>query len=212
MEKFFENIKNYKGLLILLILVSVPGITLISWLNGDQSRIVQEFIAQSNSQIAINIRNDDFGVLQNTPMYLPLLVSNIHEKDRAELLTRVFQKELLRDGVNMDLPSEYGIAYFFTDRVANLVFPLTAHSNNDRFGTITCEIGDNSILTLNRVLEEPYLIFVISNDTNVVEVKYENLEYNNIRLIGKEKGVTDIEIMLVSNEGTKFEKRKVKVK
>ena len=194
MEKFFENIKNYKGLLILLILVSVPGITLISWINGGQSRIVKEYIAQSNSQIAINIRNDDFGVLQNTPMYLPLLVSNIHEKDRAELLTRVFQKELLRDGVNMDLPSEYGIAYFFTDMITNFLFPLKAHSNNDSFGTITCKIGDNSILTLNRVLKEPYLIFVISNDTNVIEVKYENLEYNNIRLVGKEKGTTEIEI------------------
>jgi hypothetical protein len=211
-QKVINNIIAYKNIIIIIILLSIPSISFVSWINGDQSRIVNEYITQSNSKIAINIRREDFSLFRISPLYIPLLINNINEKERADLLTRTFQKELMRDSVNLDLPSEFGISYFFTDKVINFFQPLNAHSNNDNFGTITCKIGDNSILVLNRTLTEPHIIFVISQNTDILEIEYENLEYNNIRLIGKQVGTTEVEVMLITSGGTKFEKKKVKVK
>ena len=196
----------------MLFLIFIPALTQISWLNGDQNRIVNTYINQSSSQIASRTRQDELGAFYNSPLYLPALISSIQEKDRADLLTRTFQKELMRDSVTMDLPSEFGITYFFTDKIIGAFKPLRAHSNNDKFGTITCEIGDNSLLVLNKKIKAPSLVFVISKAPTILEIEYENLEYKAIRLIGKEEGTTEIEILLITNEGTFLEKRKVKVK
>lgn len=206
-----EKIMKYKYIIILILLIMFPAISKISWLNDDQNRIVNEFIKQSNSQIAIRTRNDDFGEFRFSPIYIPILTNNIHEKDRAELLTSTFQKELLTDAVFSDLPSEYGITRYFKDELIKYFIPLRAHSNNDKFGTIKCKINDDSILVLNRNPKEPSLIFVISSDTDILEIEYENLEYNNIKLVGKKEGVAQIEIMLITKGGTDFEKRKVKI-
>lgn len=217
----YDKLKTYWFLFILFALI-IFGAS-ISWFNGDQTRIVQEFVNQSNSNIAKTIRNESlnaFGTIgfgtTLDPLLFPTLHNTIikHDQERANLLLKTFQKELLRDAVLSDLPTEYGVFYNIYNWIDSNIYPLYAFSNNDSWSwsTITCEIGDDSTLLLNKNLDQPHLLFVISQNPDILEIDYEDLEYNNVRLVGKKKGKTKIEILLIQDGGSRIITRNIIVK
>lgn len=205
-----SNLKIFRQIIIIILIVS--GIVTIgySWLNGDYAEILQEYLEQSNSKYAVQINKDLFGIIDLSIMTIPSLGAKLGEP-YSDLLLNAFQKATIKDGIMNDLPAELGVF----DRILSALKPsVQMESNNMKFGKLYATVGDYVELNVKNDSnnESDFLVFMSSSNPNIVQLIDDDIKKGYMRFAAIDKGRTVVNVMKISEKGVTIKRIKVKIR